>query len=204
MKKGQGFILVSILICASLVLAACSAGGGPSGEKTGGETPVASQPTTDPAQSAQSNAPAAADAYPAATLAAQVEVTTPPTMPPGGYPAQTNENPPATPITVQVVKTDGTTATLAASDLQKIAPTQVTIGQSDQSGYKLSDVLAAAGVTSFQEVVVSGTSGSATLSQSQVTADVILSTVDPNSLQLASPTLAADQSVKGVNKIEVK
>ncbi len=204
MKKGQGFILISILICASLVLAACSASGGTAGDKIGGETPVASQPTTVPAQSGQSNAPTTADAYPAGTLAAQVEVTIPPTMPPGGYPAQTSENQPAAPITVQVVKADGTTATLAAADLQKITPTQVIIGQSDQSGYKLSDVLAAAGVTSFQEVVVSGTSGSATLTQAQVTADVILSTVDPNSLQLASSTLAADQSVKGVNKITVK
>jgi hypothetical protein len=204
MKKGQGFILISILICASLLLAACGSGGATPEVKTGGETPTAAAAggTTGsyPAQSAQSNSPTQAVAYPAASEVPQVQAT----APAEGYPAQSGNAPAAAAISIQIVKADGTTATLAAADLQKITPTQVTVGQSDQSGYKLSDVLAAAGVTSFQEVVVSGASGSATLTQAQVTADVILSTVDPTSLQLASPTLAADQSVKGVNKIEVK
>jgi hypothetical protein len=200
MKKGQVFIIVSILLCSSLILAACSPSGGTSGGKSGGETPTAAAvngaPASYPAQEAQSGAPTQAEAYPAAQTA--------PTSPPEGYPAQTGEAPAAAALSVAVVKADGNTTTLAAADLQKITPAQVTIGQSDQTGYKLSDVLAAAGVTSFQQVVVTGASGSATLSQADVTADVILSTVDPNSLVLTSPTLTEDKAVKGVTKIEVK
>jgi hypothetical protein len=200
MKKGQVFILVSILLCSSLILAACSPSGGTSGGKSGGETPTASALNNAPAAyPAQSGAPTQPVAYPAASEVAQSA----PTAPPEGYPAQTGETPAAA-LSVTVVKADGTTTTLPATELYKLTQTPITVGQSDQTGYKLSDVLAAAGVTSFQQVVVTGTSGSTTLTQSQVTADVILSTVDPNSLQLASPSLTADQAVKGVNKIEVK
>jgi hypothetical protein len=202
MKKDPVFILVSVLILSSLILAACSPSGGTSAGKGGGETPTAAAVNgaegAYPGQAGQSGAPTQAVAYPAGSGPQDQ-----PTAAAQPYPAQTAEAPPAA-LSIAVVKADGTTTTLAAADLQKLSPAQVTIGQSDQSGYKLSDVLTAAGVSSFQQVVVTGASGSATLSQADVTADVILSTVDPASLTLTSPTLTGDKAVKGVNKIEVK
>ncbi len=188
MKKGLVYPLSILLLCAALVLAACSPSQSPAGVKSGESTPAAAQPNNQAAAAPTSG-------YPAEPAATANQAGYPAT----GYPAQTSGS-----VSLQIVKADGSTATLAAADLQKIATTQVSIGQSDQPGYKLSDVLAAAGVTSFQQVVVTGSSGSATLTQAQVTPDVILSTVDPSSLSLAGPQLSADQSVKGVNKIEVK
>ena len=189
MKKGLVYPLSVLLICAAVVLAACSPSQSSSAGKSGGTTPAAAAPTSGYPAAPAASAPQSA--YPAGGEAAPTQEA--------GYPAQASGS-----ISLQVVKADGSTATLDTGKLQKLTLVQVSIGQSDQSGYKLSDVLTAAGVTSFQQVVVTGSSGAATLTQAQVTPDVILSTVDPNSLSLAGPQLSADQSVKGVTKIEVK
>jgi hypothetical protein len=206
MKKSIATRFAFVLIGLSLALAACSSGQPTAGDKAG------SSPTTPPAAAA----PTQAAGYPAAQEAAAAQPTS------AAYPAPqaTQPEPVAQPTQVVqptqaaqpvpaagsllVVKADGTRVTLSSADLQKIVPTDVSIGQSDQSGYKLSDVLAAAGVTSFTQVVVIGSGGSVPLAQTAVTADVILSTVDPANLQLVGQTLSADQMVKGVTQIQVK
>ncbi|HEY3344893.1 MAG TPA: hypothetical protein VGJ97_08195 [Anaerolineaceae bacterium] len=196
MKKSTYSRTLLVLICLGLVLAACSPSQPVAGDKAGSSptTPAGAQP----AYPAAATKPAG---YPAAVQqpAAAVQPTS------AAYPAP--QNTPvaqAQPGSIQVVKADGSSVTLSSADLQKISPTDVSIGQSDQSGYKLSDVLAAAGVTSFTQVVVIGSGGSAPLAQADVTAEVILSTVDPTSLQLVGPSLSADKMVKGVSQIQVK
>ena len=197
MLRRSGFLFVMILLLFSLALSACSPSKSPTaaptaaGQKSGYPAPTSQ--AAQPAYPAQGSAPAQNNtAYPAPQQGAGSPTTS------AAYPA------PQAGLAVQVVKADGSTANLAAADFQKLTATQVTVGQADMPGYKLSDVLAAAGVTSFQQVTVTGTGNPVTLTQAQVTPDVILSTVDPNGLQLAGSSLSTDQMIKGVTKIQVK
>ena len=187
----SGSRLIALLVLLSLALGACSpsqATPAPAANSEKSGYPAATGPTAYPAQGNPTGYPAP-----------QPQGASAPTSPAlAGYPAPQSGQP------LQIVKPDGSTVTLAAADLQKLSSVVVTVGHADMSGYKLSDVLAAAGVTSFQQVTVTGTGAPVTLTQAQVTPDVILSTVDPSGLQLAGSNLSADQMVKGVAKIEVK
>jgi hypothetical protein len=200
MLKRSIYLLGCMMILLSLALTACGAKQTPTptaapttAEKSG--YPAASNATEQSGYPAAENSPAPQEGstYPAPEQSAGA-----PTAATGSYPA------PAAALTVQIVKPDGSTVNLTGTDLGKLTPTQVPVGQSDQSGYKLTDVLAAAGITSFQQVIVSGAGSPVTLTQAQVTPDVILSTVDPAALGLAGTNLTADKMVKAVTKIEVK
>lgn len=177
-----------VLVCLSLALAACSP---KPAATTAPMQPTQAEPKAGyPAQgSAQSgypaqNSAAPAQAYPAPQGSQAAEPANP------AYPAPQNG------LSLEIDKPDGSTVTLTSADLAKLPAAQ--------NGYKLTDVLAAAGVTSFQQLTVTGTSGSTTLASNQVTADVILATADASGLALAGAQLTADQQVKGITKIQAK
>lgn len=199
MQKTIAYRLGFILIGLSLALSACGGSQSPAANKSGAEAPTA----------AAAAAPAAG--YPSPDVAVQAQPTsaaypapdsaqTAPTVPA----AQDAQGAPAVQGTLQIMKPDGSSVTLTGADLQKLTPADVSIGQSDQSGYKLSDVLTAAGVTAYQTVIVIGSGGSVPLTKAQIDTDVILSTVDPAALQLVGSQLSADQMVKGVTQVQAK
>jgi hypothetical protein len=203
MQKTMIYRLGFILVCMSLALSACGGSGIPT------VSPGNHAPTQPAAKNGYPAAPAAA--YPSPAVAVEAGPTTAGYPAPGNAPAaptaqapQSGQGGQSTQGHLLVMKPDGSSVTLTGADLQKLTPADATVGQSDQSGYKLSDVLAAAGVTDYQTVVVIGSGGSVPLTKAQIDTGVILSTVDPASLQLVGSQLSADQMVKGVNQIQAK
>jgi hypothetical protein len=196
MQKTIAYRLGFILVGLSLALSACGGSQSPAANKSGAEAPTV----------AAAVAPAAG--YPSPDVAVQAQPTSAAYPAPGS--AQTAptvpaaQDAPAVQGTLQIMKPDGSSVTLTGADLQKLTPADVSIGQSDQSGYKLSDVLTAAGVTDYQTLIVIGSGGSVPLTKAQIDTDVILSTVDPAALQLVGSQLSPDQMVKGVAQIQAK
>ena len=107
-------------------------------------------------------------------------------------------------MTIELTKPDGSTAAIKDTDLRAMPLAQITAGDTVENGILLGALLNAQGITDFQQVTVTGSGGNLTLSKDQVTQDVILSFTQDGSVQLVDSTRAADQWVKGVNKIEVK
>jgi hypothetical protein len=75
---------------------------------------------------------------------------------------------------------------------------------SPEEGPALLDVLTAAGISDFTEVTLTGADGSITLAKADVTAEVVLDFNDRGGVKVASPTMARDQRVRDIFKIEVK
>ncbi len=192
-QKRTAILLLTVLAGLSLLLAAC---GTPPG-------PAATAPTA-----ASSNNPVG---YPAATESSAGNASAPAYPPAENLPAAvpTPENAYPSPEQVsgqsglQLVKPDGSTATLAQADLSKIPAAQATIGDKVENGIPLTALLDSAGVSSYQQVIITGAS-SLTLNKDQVTPDVILILTPDGTFNLAGSKLAADQWVNNVTRIEAK
>lgn len=177
------FILLGVL---SLLLAACSP----------------KQPSATPT--------IAAGGYPAPSISPQItqESYPSPAQSTGVVPTSIQAAYPSPPsggaTPVQIVKADGTTTSIDETSLQGLTVTQVTIANATRNGFKLSDVLQKAGVADYQQVIVTGSTGSQTLSKDQVNADAILSFDPVGTAELSGANLPQTQWVTGVTKIEVK
>jgi hypothetical protein len=156
---------------------------------------VACQPATTGTPAAASTS-AAASAVP--TTAAKSTVAKPtrtprpvqPTLPSGAL--------------LQVIKPDGSTVDLKLDDLKKLPLANITVDGKVEEGPKLIDVLKAAGVTDFSQVIVSGSSDTVTLTKAQVDDNTILDFNNHGTLKFASTYIPKANWTKEVTKIEVK
>jgi len=129
-------------------------------------------------------------------------------------PAATTE-PPKTPQELQptpvadalfvIVKPDGTEVGFTWDDLKKLPLAAMTAEGKVEEGVKLLDVLAAAGVTEFSQVNLSGSASPATLTFEQVQDEAtILDFTNHGTVKLATPHVVKANWTKDVARIEVK
>ena len=104
----------------------------------------------------------------------------------------------------QLIKPDGATVDFTLDALKQLPLTSIIYESSPEEGPALLDVLAAAGITDFAEVTLTGTDGSLTLKQADVTPEVVLDFTNRGGVKVAAPTLPRDQRVRDIFKIEVK
>lgn len=194
------FYRILIPVAVSLILlSACSpkpAGSsavtqGPAGGQTGGAYPALTE-------APGANLSGGATSYP---VAGETAGPTRPTPAPAqsAYPSPGQGG-----IGVQVVKPDGTTLSLTASELQSLPQTQVLVDGQPVNGPKLSEVLTRAGAADYSQVIVGGASGEVTLTRAQIGDQTILAIGANGTLSLADPALPADQRVSGVTQIKVQ
>jgi hypothetical protein len=104
-----------------------------------------------------------------------------------------------------VVKPDGSQVGFTLDDLKKLPLAQMTTNERTEEGVKLLDVLAAAGVTEFKEVSLTGSSNPATLTFEQVKdPTTLLDFTNRGRVKLATNYLPKESWTKDVFKIEVK
>jgi hypothetical protein len=104
-----------------------------------------------------------------------------------------------------VVKPDGTEVGFTWDDLKKLPLAQMTAEGKVEEGVRLMDVLAAAGVTEFTEVSLTGSSSPATLTFDQVKdATTILDFTNHGTVKLSTNYIPKANWTKDVARIEVK
>lgn len=103
----------------------------------------------------------------------------------------------------RVIKPDGTTVPFTIAALRKLPLVSILSHGQPQEGPSVLSVLNAAGVTNFASITVTGGNGKKTLTQAQVTKDVILDYNNRGSVKLVSPAWAKPQRITDVVKIEV-
>lgn len=180
MKK----MFLSILV-ATFVMAACS--------------PAASTPTATAApdayaapKSTDASAPVATEAGYAAP-AAVVEVPTP-----AGYAAPEPVN---TNINLQVASPDGKVTTFGADQFAALPMTD----ENGHKGVRLTDLIAAVGVSDYTEVVLDAADKTMSYTKGQITADMILeNTGNSGGMLFLSPTLAEDQWLHNIVMVKIK
>lgn len=136
--------------------------------------------------------------YPAAPGGAPAPVAGYPAGNPGGaadpYPVQG--------AAIQVMKPDNTAMTLSMDVLNQMAKVKITVDGKTVEGVKLLDILAKAGVSNFNKVIVAGSNGRMELTKSQVDAQTIIKTA--NGVQLLSPTLAKEKWILDINLLKIE
>ncbi len=150
--------------------------------------------------SACSQAPAATKAaVPTDVPVAPAEPTSPPKTP------QELQPTPVSGALFVVVKPDGTEVGFTWDDLKKLPLAQMTAEGKVEEGVRLMDVLAAAGVTEFSEINLSGTSSPATLTFDQVKDETtILDFTNHGTVKLSTNYIPKANWTKDVARIEVK
>jgi hypothetical protein len=104
-----------------------------------------------------------------------------------------------------VVKPDGSEFGFTWAELKKLPLAQMTAEGKVEEGVKLMDVLAAAGVTEFKEVTLSGSSSPATLTFEQVKEPTtILDFTNHGTVKLSTNYVPKANWTKDVARIEVK
>jgi hypothetical protein len=103
----------------------------------------------------------------------------------------------------RLVKADGSVKSFSLDELKKLPLTSIMSNGQPQEGPALLATLQAAGVTSFGSVTVTGSNGSATLSRSEVTKDVVLDFNNRGSVKLVSPSMPKPKRIIDITKIEV-
>ncbi len=104
----------------------------------------------------------------------------------------------------RLVTADGSVKAFSLDDLKKLPLTSIMSNGQPQEGPALRAVLQAAGVTSFAQVKVTGTNGSATLTQAEVTKDVILDFNNRGKVKLVSPSMPKPKRIIDVITIEAR
>ncbi len=133
---------------------------------------------------------------PAPTPAPAAEATQPP--------AAEATSAPTSDGVFDVIKADGTTVAFTLDDLKALPLTSIVSDGNPQEGPSLLAVLEKAGVSDFSEVTLTGADGSKTLTQAEVTDQVILDFNNRGSVKLVAPDLAKDARIRDIVKIEVK
>lgn len=103
----------------------------------------------------------------------------------------------------QLATADGSTKAFGLGDLKKLPLTSILSDGQPQEGPALLDVLHAAGVSSFGSVTVTGSNGSATLTQAEVTKDVVLDFNNRGKVKLVSPSMPKPKRIIDITKIDV-
>ena len=104
----------------------------------------------------------------------------------------------------QIIKPDGTRFDVTLDALKTLPLAQVSAEGRVEEGPYLSDILALAGVTEFQEVTLTGSSNPVTLTFEQVDKNTILDFNNHGTLKLSSTYIPKGEWTKDVAEITVK
>jgi len=110
----------------------------------------------------------------------------------------------SSPALFQIVKPDGTTFGVTLEALKTLPLAVVTAEGKVEEGPYLSDVLALAGITEFNEVSLTGSSNPATLTFEQVDENTILDFNNHGTLKLSTTYIPKANWTKDVAEIVVK
>ena len=105
---------------------------------------------------------------------------------------------------LQVIRPDGKPTPFGLEDLKKLPAVQMSIDGITQTGPLLSTLLAAAGVTDFTEVTLTGGGATYRLTRAQVNEQTMLDFNNRGMVKLASTLVAKDLWVKDITLIQVK
>jgi hypothetical protein len=103
-----------------------------------------------------------------------------------------------------VVKADGSSRGFTWDALKALPLANIQVKGKVEEGPKLMDILAAAGVTDFTAVTLTGSNGSITLPREQVDDQTILDFTNRGTVKLASTYVPKDDWIKDITRIEVK
>lgn len=125
----------------------------------------------------------------------------------GSGPNQTNPpaaDEPVTPGAVfDVVLPDGSRIPFALDQLAALPLTSILSDGQPQEGPSLVDVLAAAGVTAYGSVTLTGVDGEVVLTAADVTPEMVLDFNNRGSVKFVSPALARDQRIRDIYRITI-
>lgn len=191
MKMKKAWI---VLLLMGLLLAACS----PSAATQAADGANPSSPT----EAAKDGA-----VYPAPSEGAEAAGTQ-------GYPAPADSGAPAGDAgypgpaanggLVQLSLPDGSSVSLAPTDLTGLSAVEITADGQSKTGYRLSDLLTAYNVSQYQTLTAQGPNASITLSPDQIDDQTILEMASDGSVNLVMGKLPAAQWIVPVTTIEVK
>jgi hypothetical protein len=89
-------------------------------------------------------------------------------------------------------------------DLKKLPLASLTVDGKVEEGVKLSDVLAAAGITEYTEVSLSGSASPVTLTHDKVDDNTILDFTNRGTVKLSSTYVPKPEWTKDISEIKVK
>lgn len=104
----------------------------------------------------------------------------------------------------QVIDANGVVTLFGGAELGELPLGQITVEEKVEEGPRLLDVLAAAGITSFTEVTLTGPESTMTLTTDQVDEQVLLDLTNRGTVKLASPYVPKVDWVKDITLIQVK
>jgi hypothetical protein len=104
----------------------------------------------------------------------------------------------------QVTDAEGNITNFSRDDLKSLTLTAIWIDGKSEEGPTLQAVLNQAGVDEFEQVTLTGASGSLTLMPDQVDPEVILDLSNRGTVQLAAPTLPKEIWIKDITVIMVE
>jgi hypothetical protein len=165
------------LISFALLLSACA----PTATETV-DAPAQAQPTELPSSPAQ---PQPTEASSAPVEAQPTEVS-------------------SAPVLFQIIKPDGTTFGVSLEAVKTLPLAALTVDGKVEEGPYLSDVLALAGITSFTEVSLTGSSSPATLTFEQVDKNTLLDFNNHGTMKLSTTYIPKANWTKDVAEIMVK
>ena len=116
-------------------------------------------------------------------------------------PSDPQDQPPGT--ILRIISPDTQTIYITQTDLDSLPQLTIGVVGVDESGPSLLDVLALAGVSSFDEVTLTGNS-SISLDAAQVTANVILSQTTRGKVKLVAESIPRRDWVTDIKLIEAK
>lgn len=110
---------------------------------------------------------------------------------------------PSKEVVLTIVKPDGSTLTYTEFELKKMPRSKFNQGKKYFEGPIVMEVLKAAGIENYKELVVSGEGGDYTFTKSQITIRVLFDFSNKGSISLVAAYLTKDKWVKQVTQIKV-
>jgi hypothetical protein len=118
--------------------------------------------------------------------------------------AEATQPKPGSGVLFSVLKVDGSKFDFTLADLKKLPTATITVSSKDFQGPKLKDILAAAGVTSFKKIYLTGTNGQIRLDPKYVDDSTLLTFTDTGDVRLATPYLNKQFWTQGLSQIQVQ
>jgi len=103
----------------------------------------------------------------------------------------------------QVIRADGSAKAFTVEELKQLPLGQLTVEGKIEEGPRLADVLQAAGVSEYRQLVISGSSSPVTLTREQV-GDSLLDFTNHGTVKLATTAVPKPQWTKDVSVIQVQ
>jgi hypothetical protein len=107
-------------------------------------------------------------------------------------------------VLLTVIKGDGSTINMAPWEFKRISRVKIRVAGKIVNAPTLSEVLKAAGVTSFNQIIITGANNTLTVPRDQVTDKLLLDYSANDRLKLIITNLPKEQWIKGVYQIKVE